>query len=274
MTDQPPLRFNALTDPWLPLLQADGSTTWASFVEVLTGERDGVDLDYPRDDFRVFGRLLLSALTQALLPCADRSEFVHRLATPLPRSDLEARMAPVLSDFELFGPRPFLQIEPPAKMPSGGATSFVFPAADLFVAATIVDALSLPIALVALFAEHTFAGGAGRGYVAGPAGQPGALTLLDAGSIRRSAWANTLTADRVAKQYAAEDQPPWSQQVRQPTPRAAVGLVTGLFYQPRGIWLIPAGYGRCSLSYGVPHPEVDTAGNWKSPVIRVVDMVT
>lgn len=25
--------------------------------------------------------------------------------------------------------------------------------------------------------------------------------------------------------------------------------------------------------YGVPHPEVDTAGNWKSPVIRVVDMV-
>ncbi|HEU4731383.1 MAG TPA: hypothetical protein VFT22_25995, partial [Kofleriaceae bacterium] len=24
--------------------------------------------------------------------------------------------------------------------------------------------------------------------------------------------------------------------------------------------------------YGVPHPEVDTAGNWKYPAIRVVDL--
>jgi hypothetical protein len=26
--------------------------------------------------------------------------------------------------------------------------------------------------------------------------------------------------------------------------------------------------------YGVPHPEVDTSGNWKSPAIRVVDSAT
>ena len=68
--------FNALTDAWLPLLQGDGTTLWASPVEVLSGEKDGVDLDYPRDDFRVYARLLLSALVQALLPAKTKEELV------------------------------------------------------------------------------------------------------------------------------------------------------------------------------------------------------
>lgn len=251
MTEPQPLRFNALTDPWLPLLQADGSTVWASFVEVLAGEKDGYDLDYPRDDFRVFGRLLLSALTQALFAAKTKAELVGHLSAPLERSAIERRIAPVIADFELFGSRPFLQLVAPAKIPSGGAASFVFPAADLFISPIPVDVLCLPIALVALFIEHTFAGGAGRGYVAGPAGQPGALTLLDVGSIRSCAWANTLTLDTVAQRYAKEDKVPWSNEKRADTTRDVVGLVTGLFFQPRGIFLIPAGDGICSVS-GVP----------------------
>ena len=40
------LQFNAWTGAWLPLVQDDGTTVWASPVEVLSGERDGTDLDY------------------------------------------------------------------------------------------------------------------------------------------------------------------------------------------------------------------------------------
>jgi len=247
MTDDPPLRFNALTDPWLPLVQGDGPTVWASFVEVLAGEKDGADLDYPRDDFRVFARLLLSALVQALFPAKNKAELVLRLETPIRRGDIETRIAPVLEDFELFGPKPFLQIIPPSKMPEGGAAPFVFPAEDLFSALTPLERLSLPVALVTLFIEHTFAGGAGRGYGAGPAGQPGALTLIDVGSVRASAWANTLSSELVMPKYAKEDPIPWSNQKRAATRREAVGLVTGLFFQPRGMWLVPGGRGVCSF---------------------------
>jgi CRISPR type I-E-associated protein CasA/Cse1 len=247
MTADQPL-FNALTDPWLPLLQADGTTTWASFIEVLAGEKDGHDLDYPRDDFRVFARLLLSALTQALFPAKTKAELLQHLATPLMRAEIENRIAPVLGDFDLFGAKPFLQIVPPEKLPDGGAAPFVFPTEDLFTSPSPIDAISVPIALVTLFIEHTFAGGAGRGYGAGPAGQPGALTLIDAGFIRSSIWANTLIGETVGQKYAKEDAVPWSNQKRTGTRRDAIGLVTGLFFQPRGIWLIPAGDGICSFS--------------------------
>src|SRR5687767_11530543 len=105
----PPEQFNALTHAWLPLLQENGSTVWASPVEVLCGETDGIDLDYPRDDFRVYARLLLSALVQALLPAKNKEELKARLATSLDRREVEAKIAPFLSDFDLFGPTPFLQ---------------------------------------------------------------------------------------------------------------------------------------------------------------------
>lgn len=242
------LRFNALTDPWLPLLDRHGQVIWASPVEVLSGEKDGVDLDYPRDDFRVYARLLLSALVQALFASKTKEELAQRIETPLSRAEVEARIKPVLADFDLFGPTPFLQIVPPAVAPKKGAAPFVFAEQDLFQPAVSVDAVSLPVALVTLFIEQTYAGGAGRGYGAGPGGQPGAFTLIDPGSVRRAAWANTLAADQVARKYTADGPRPWSNEKRAARPRASIGVVGGLFFQPRSIWLIPAGEGPCSFT--------------------------
>src|SRR5580704_15205395 len=195
-------RFNALTDQWLPLLRADDTTLWASPVEVLCGEKDGVDLDFPRDDFRVYARLLLSALVQALFAAKTKAELMLRLDQPLLREDVEARIKPVLGDFDLFGATPFLQITAPPTAPDKGAAPFVFPGEDLFQSLVPLEAISIPIALVMLFIEQTYAGGAGRGYGAGPAGQPGALTLVDPGSVRSAAWANTLTREIIAQKYA------------------------------------------------------------------------
>jgi CRISPR type I-E-associated protein CasA/Cse1 len=243
------LQFNALTGAWLPLVQRDGSTVWGSPIEVLCGEKDGIDLDYPRDDFRVYARLLLSALTQALFPAKNVQELKRRLAEPLVRGEVEARVAPVLSEFDLFGRTPFLQISPPNDAPTTkGAAPFVFGLTDLYTPRVEVEAVSLPIALVTTFIEQTYAGGAGRGYGAGPGGQPGAFTLIDEGTVRGSAWANTLTLEGLKGKYAPDPEDAWSNAARSPKPRAATGLVEGLFFQPRGIWLIAAGEGRCSFT--------------------------
>ncbi len=246
------VQFNALTDAWLPLVQRNGTTVWASPVEVLCGEKDGVDLDYPRDDFRFYARLLLSALVQALFPAKTKAELIERLDKPLLRAEVEASIKPVLGDFDLFGPTPFLQVLPPPKLPekgsAGGAAPFVFPDEDLFRSMTRIDAISIPAALVMLFIEQTYAGGAGRGYGAGPGGQPGALTLVDPGSVRGAAWANTLFLELASRNYAADGARPWNNEKRSAKPRSATGLVEGLFFQPRSIWLIPAGEGECSFT--------------------------
>lgn len=59
--------FNVLTDPWGPLDDGAGRPARASCVELICGGRDAADLVHPRDDERSFSRMLLSALTQALL---------------------------------------------------------------------------------------------------------------------------------------------------------------------------------------------------------------
>jgi CRISPR type I-E-associated protein CasA/Cse1 len=243
------LQFNALTDPWVPLVQESGGTVWASPVDILSGEKDGSELDYPRDDFRAYARLLLSAIVQALFPAQNIGELRERLETPLSHEGIRARLTQeVLGDFDLFGPTPFLQIRPPDEQPKGGAAPFVFLSPDLYQPPVPVECVSLPIALVTLFVEQTYAGGAGRGYGAGPGGQPGVLTLIEAGSIRRTAWANTLCQDRASKQYSPDPERPYGNVKRVPKVRTAVGLVSGLFFQPRGIWLIHAGEGRCSFT--------------------------
>ena len=249
------VQFNALTDAWLPLLQEDASIVWASPVEVLCGEKDGIDLDYPRDDFRVYARLLLSVLVQALFPAKTNDELVARIKTPLDRKTVELRIAPVLADFDLFGPTPFLQVVPPLELPKQGAATFAFPAEDLFLSRVPIDKISLPIALLSVFVEQTYAGGGGRGYGAGPGGQPGAFTLIDPGTIRAAAWANSLALETVATRYASDGERPWSNALRDSQPRQSIGLVGGLFFQPRSAWLIPVGEGVCSFT-GLQGPLV------------------
>jgi CRISPR type I-E-associated protein CasA/Cse1 len=237
-------------------LRNGDETTWASPVEVLCGERDGVDLDYPRDDFRVFARLLLSALVQALFPAKTCAELERRLAAPMTRAEVLQRLRTVEPDFDLFGPRPFLQIAPPPLPPAKGAAPFVFGKDDLTQPAVRVDAVSLPIALMTLYAEQVFAGGAGRGHSPGPGGQPGAFTLVDPGSVRAAAWANTLALETARPLYAPEERvDPWTSAPRPARRRDAVSLVEGIFFQPRGIWLLPAEDGVCTFM-GVRGPRV------------------
>lgn len=249
--DSPPARFNVLTTPWVPLL----GQPHASVVELWCGERDAVDLDWPRDDFKVFTRLLLSALTQALFPAATTDELLDRLDTPLARTVVDARVAEVVDDFYLLpeGRPGFLQSTPRAG--SDGAARFVFGTQDLVQRAP-VSAVGFGAAAVALFTEQAYAGGAGRGYGAGPGGQPGVMTLVDANTVRRSMWANTLATDGLSPKDPAQ---PWTNREQAPRNRALVGLVEGLFFQPRAIWLKPALSTTCSFT-GAVGPTVELQG--------------
>jgi CRISPR type I-E-associated protein CasA/Cse1 len=243
--------FNVLTSAWVPLLGQPS----ASLVELWSGERDGTDLDWPRDDFKIFTRLLLSALTQALFPAATTDELLERLDAPLPRAVVDARVAAVRDDFDLVpeGRPGFLQSAP--RTGSDGAARFVFGTQDLVQGAR-VEAIGLGVATVALFTEQAYAGGAGRGYGAGPGGQPGVMTLIDAGSVRRSMWANTL----VTEGLTPPDPPQaWNNRQHPPRNRGLVGLVEGLFFQPRAIWLRPASGSVCSFN-GAAGPTVELQG--------------
>lgn len=270
--------FNALTDAWLPLKQDDGTTVWASPIEVWTGARDGIDLDYPRDDFRVFARLLLSALTQALFAAADKDELERRLERPLSKAEVDAAIAEHGADFELFDPGRFLQ-GPAAS--TKGAAPFVFPREDLFPSARRTSALCPEIALVALYAEQAFAGAPGQPHTPGPSGQPGAWTVIDAGSIRRCAWANTLSKE-VAESvgYPRERPRAWANGRSDSPKRAALPLVQGLFFQVRSVTLLSVGDGTCSFSgreghlvrlspmgkkSGLPKLAIDRADFWQHP---------
>jgi hypothetical protein len=67
-------RFDVLVDKWVPL-EEGGQVRLASFRDLLTGAADARDLLHPRDDLRFFSRMLLSALTQALVPARDTREL-------------------------------------------------------------------------------------------------------------------------------------------------------------------------------------------------------
>ena len=188
----------------------------------MCGEKDGSISTIPATISGIYALLLLSAIVQALFPAKTRAELLQRIDESLRRADVERRIKGVLTDFDLFGRTPFLQItlagEPAERRGSVAVRIFRRgPIAPGGFSSDSTESL-LPIALVMLFAEQTYAGGAGRGHKAGPGGQPGVFTLIDPGSVRSAAWANTLALEFAAQKYvddaADRERPPWSSTTR------------------------------------------------------------
>lgn len=240
--------FNVLTDPWIPLARR-GKSQLVSYLEIVTGEADAADLVHPREDVRFYARVLLSAVTQALFPPKDARELQKRIAEPLSRRKAVDRIDEVKDEFDLLGKRPFMQ----ERLPDSGAneTSRLFldlPSGSrhlLFRPAHGYKGICAPCAVPALYGIQAFAPSGGRGLSPGVRGAPPLTTLVAVGdSVRKTIWANVLSGSR-ASEYARDGERPWSQR-RLEKVGDAIGLLTGLFWQPRALTFAADGSGRCA----------------------------
>ncbi len=243
-----PLAFNVLTTPWVPL-DVGNATELVSYAALLTGERDGADLRHPRDDLRFFAKTLLSALTQALFAPKDRRELTERLAKPLQADDVAAALEPVRDDFRLVGPGAFLQSSfgeaKKIDVETGRLFLDLLGTSSLFCDKDGLQAICPACAVPALYGLQGFIGAGGAGLKAGVRGNTPVTTLVRTGSVRSSMWANVLCQQEQATIVFAKDPPrPWRQEAIE-KPWGAIGLVEGLFWQPRAVRLEEAPAGRC-----------------------------
>lgn len=265
------MQFNVLRDPWVPL-DRDGAVEHASVAEILCGEKDAPDLIHPRDDVRFFSRMLLSALAQALFTPENRRGLLNRLDQPMSRKEFEERVAPVEQDFELVGTpeRAGFMQEPSGAAELVGADPDSLAANDTI--SVLIDAprgtkhvlFQKPhgstMALCArcigpvLFGLHTWAPSDGKssfglsGKNVGLVGANATMSMVMLGSVRRTIWANVLHRETIeggGHGYARDPKRAW-RQLRQVGRKDALGLVEGLFWQPRALHLVPAAQGPCS----------------------------
>ncbi len=254
------MSFNVLTDPWIPLADAQGRTTFASYRDVMTGTKDAPDLVHARDDVRFFSRMLLSALTQALFGdlALDGKTLLERVREPLPADVVDPRIADVKDDFDLFGDSGFLQGDPRSEAKKGNkaskgddgesVNSLLYDAAKhrLYRRSVGVETVGKEEAVPLLYAAQAFCRKGGRGYFLGVRGTPPLTTLVRLSTVRQSIWANVLHGQRRTA-YPPEKPRPWRQ--GHENADGPIGLVEGLFWQPLAARLRQANASeRCAAS--------------------------
>jgi CRISPR system Cascade subunit CasA len=237
------------SEPWIPL-DVDGRPRYVSFVELLAGEVDAEELLHPRDDMRFFARMLLSAMAQAAFDVPNSEALRQHLAQPLSRGQVEAAIEPLRS---LAEPSVGSLFHTPGPDEGDNATGYLFldvPSGTnhtLYRPATSVEALCGSCAVIAAFGLQAFAAQGGQGKSPGVRGAPPPTTLLWRKSVRQSVWANVLTAQtRQALGYPTDQKTPWVAE-RKEKPAGTVGLVEGLFWQPRAITFAPREAAACDI---------------------------
>ncbi len=230
--------FNVLTDAWIPLDDGAGKATYASYVELLGGEKDAAELVHPRDDVAFFARMLLSALTQALFPVANATELRARIDTPMKRQEVAHKVDGVMREFELTGDTRWMQLDPAIEGKETPARRLLLDVDKhlLFRPRIAPGGLCPPCATILLYGFLAFAPSGGSGYVQGVRGSPCTTTLISIpSSVRASAWANTLHHEWIERiGYPADAERAWAAGHCDKSGQS-IGLVEGLFWKPRAI---------------------------------------
>lgn len=236
--------MNVLQDPWIPLATGDP----ARLPDLLCGAADAAQLAHPRPELGVYARVLLSTLAQTFFPVEDAAHLRERIRQPLPRREVEAALAEAAPDFGV--PGSFLQ--EPERAPGENQTGRLFfgtargTRALLNAARQPFEAVCPPCALLGLVGAQAFAMPDGAGYFSGITGRPSLTTLVTLPSVRQSVWANVLTQETLAGLgYAADTATPWRQEARRAL-GSEIGLLEGLYWQPRAVRLDEAKAGMCA----------------------------
>lgn len=235
--------MNLYRDPWIPVR---GATELLSLQRLLCGQ-EGWQLAMPRDDMELACLQLLISLVQVALMPKDRDHWRERLAHPILAAEYEAAVSPLADWFELDHPRhPFMQTR-------GVVSEDVVPIQKLFIglpagnnhthfnAPGEIRRVGSAAAAVALFNQAINSPGISSGLEVGLR-KASVASIVVGESLRDSLWRNVLHAESVASLHGSpevsEQRPVWV------VPRAAgeraesLGLLRGLFWQPKQIELI------------------------------------
>ena len=202
-------------------------------------------------------------MTQVMFLPEDDEVLLDHLDDPMPEPAFEAGIAPCRDWFELDHPtQPFMQtrgvksaeVTPIQKLliglPEGNNHCFFNEPGE-------VQALSGPIAAIALFHQASNCPSFGGGFKGSLRGGAPITTLVDGPDLRQQVWRNCLTQAHLVDVLGPDcvhdltrDRPTWVDPITpgQTIYATRIGLARGLFWQPAHIELVPkAEPGTCGL---------------------------
>jgi CRISPR type I-E-associated protein CasA/Cse1 len=252
------VKFNVLTDPWVPL---EGSAKLASFADVVTGRADAPGLSHPREDFCMFARMLLSALGQALFPARTKDELLARLRAPLPEAQVAVVVARARDGFELVAPSgPTFMQRAAQAFDKNNTGALLLDVSETYCPWLVrherpYSALCGPCAILALYGFQSHAPAGGRGLSPGVRGAPPLTTLVWRPTVRETLWANTLVEPGADERGVVA---PWAGAVKEKG-GDDIEPVEGLFWQPRQVRYVVAEAGVCPTC-GANGPRLAATG--------------
>ena len=198
--------FNLLSENWIPVRRADGSTDRIPPWRITGPDPPWVDIDAPRPDFKGALLELLIGLVQTACPPENDKAWKRGFKEPPSPETLRAAFAPLLPLFNLFGNRPlFLQdltlTEAEAKTPSPIAALLMDSPGgnvnsnnnDFFIKRSQAPERLCPAcAGAALVTMQGYAPAGGKGYRVSLRGGGPLTTLVIGDTLWETVWNNVL----------------------------------------------------------------------------------
>ncbi len=198
--------FNLLSENWIPVRRADGSTDRIAPWRITEPDPPPVDLDTPRPDFKGALLELLVGLVQTACPPENDNAWKRGFQEPPDPETLKAAFAPLLPFFHLFGDKPlFLQdltlTEAEAKTPSPIAALLMDTPGenatrhngDFFIKRDQPPEKLCPAcAAAALTTMQAYAPAGGVGYRVSMRGGGPLTTLVIGDTLWKTVWSNVL----------------------------------------------------------------------------------
>lgn len=211
------MRFNLLTELWLPVRRKSGIKDRIAPWQVVGGDDPPESLDAPRPDFQAGLLELLIGLLQTACPPEDDAAWRHWLAAPPAPEDLRRAFVPLEPFFELLGERPLFQ-QDLELAPKDGVTNpvsaLLIPeptgktlsdGADHFLKRGRVEALCPACAAMALQTLQAFAPSGGQGHRTGLRGGGPMSTIVRGADLWTTLWNNVRpTPEKDAPQSTAD----------------------------------------------------------------------